>query len=196
MEEKLLKPNKKITLIIGLCTILIVITTTIYHTCSLFFKEIICTGTVSAATEEDIIQYASIDNTNPAEIVIKPADNLDYNPIIYFSIEGEIKDYIMHINPVQLGVTQENIPIRLKVNLPQYMELLQNNKDKICGMIYIKYLNGFIDKNYEVEFTKSYILDIFNQDNNMQEPQNNDIEPTETQEIATDNDEYQEPELN
>ncbi|EOD01698.1 coiled-coil domain-containing protein [Caldisalinibacter kiritimatiensis] len=116
---------------------------------------------VTAATTEDIIDKIQINSKNPDKIILKKNDNLTTYPIIYFQLEGDVKDYILHINPVKLEENEYTAPIDVDVNLYQFIKLALSKKNSIKGKIKFKYLNEFIDEEREIEFSKAYLMDKF-----------------------------------
>ncbi len=120
---------------------------------------------VTAATTEDIIKNIDIEkdnNGNAIAIKLIKAEGLNYDPIIYFSVEGEAANYILHINPVKLTDSEEYIiPIEPNINTIQYTKLLLPWHKNIEGTIKIKYLNEFIDEGKEISFTPKYLREKF-----------------------------------
>lgn len=146
-------------LIILLVSILLTLNSNTY---SLFSKVFSGCGSVKAAGYEDIIEYIYIDKQNPGNIRIKKANSLDYDPVVFFEVRDEASEYILHIDPIKLGTNEENIPIRLNINLKQFLDLLfDDSKQVIRGNIYVKYLNNYFSEEYQFEFTKLYILNSF-----------------------------------
>lgn len=117
---------------------------------------------VQAASAEDIIDdfYTLSDgpenNINPHIIVVKKAGGLTYDPVVYFSVDGDISRYIMHINPVKLTQDEMQIPIRIKINYRDLGDIL--SKSSITGKITLKYLNEFIIDSFQITFTRGYLL--------------------------------------
>ncbi|WP_069650496.1 hypothetical protein [Caloranaerobacter ferrireducens] len=117
---------------------------------------------VTAATTEDILEKIEIETINPKEIILKKNNSINIEPVIYFSVEGEASDYILHINPIKLKTHKEyTVPINVVVNLKQIVELLNKNKKRVQGTIRIKYLNEFIDEEINIEFARRYLLKKF-----------------------------------
>lgn len=128
---------------------------------------------VSAATIRDIIEPLRFEyedprlKRNPTHIIIKKSKNCTYNPILYFSIEGEAFDYLLHINPVRLdedsryyvsSKDEYKIPIEPNVNIIQWVKLMVTN-NIIKGTLHVKYLNEFITEGDvdNLQFTKKYL---------------------------------------
>lgn len=117
---------------------------------------------VTAAETEDIIGNFELQNggkeQNPKAIKIKKSDSIDGDPLVYFSVEGEAANYVLHINPVRL----ENnchyiIPIVTDTNLNQFVDLL-GREDNITGTLRVKYLNEYIDESYDISFSPKYLM--------------------------------------
>lgn len=116
---------------------------------------------VTAATTSDIIEYFNIKEDskgNAIAIEISKKENLDHSPILYFSVEGDALDYVLHINPVKLeqqGIYE--IPIEPNINPVQWVDLTSPWKGEKTGTIKIKYLNEFIDIEMPISFTHAYL---------------------------------------
>ncbi len=111
---------------------------------------------VKAASTEDIIQEIHVEEVNPLYICLTKSDKLEMNPVIYFSIEGEAADYLLHINSVVLDAAEKRVPIDANINLVQYMKLAFRTSP-IEGKIKIKYLNEYIDETKEFKLTSRYL---------------------------------------
>lgn len=118
---------------------------------------------VNAASTENIIKSMQVSSTNPQYVKIDRADNPYYEPIIYFSVEGEVKEYIEPINPVRMDDRVKIQPISANVSLPEFLRLAER-KSPVRGQIRVKHLNGFIDKGMDIEFTSQYLIDRFLED--------------------------------
>lgn len=117
----------------------------------------------SSATTETIIEKVEIAKTNPQSIKIKKASQFSPNPMIYFAVEGEAANYLLHINPILLdSFDEQEVLIEPNLNLLQYLKLLFSGYDwMVEGKIKLKYLNEFIDLEKEIEFTREYLLNSF-----------------------------------
>lgn len=114
---------------------------------------------VTVATTEDILEKIEIETVDPKEIILKKNNSINIEPVIYFSVEGEASDYILHINPIKLKTHKKyTVPINVTVSLQQYIRLWFSSKTEIYGKIRIKYLNEFIDEERDIKFTKGYLL--------------------------------------
>ena len=120
---------------------------------------------VKAASTEDILELFEIDYNDKQPIIrLKKAKGLDYSPIIFFSVSGDIEEYILHIEPVQLvGDTVYEIPIVPNVNLPQSLSLSLpwNIIKDTSGQIRIKHLNAFLDEKLEFKMANSYLYQFY-----------------------------------
>ncbi|MDN5303118.1 MAG: hypothetical protein PWQ60_2632, partial [Thermoanaerobacteraceae bacterium] len=128
-----------------------------------FSSRVVSNLQVQAASAEDIIKdfYTLSDvsknsGENPDKIIVKKAGGLTYDPVVYFSVDGDISRYIMHINPVKLTQDEMQIPIRIKVNYRDLDDIL--SKSSITGKITLKYLNEFIIDSFQITFTRGYLL--------------------------------------
>lgn len=122
-------------------------------------------GNVKAASTEDILEVFEIDYNGKQPIIrLKKAEGLDYSPIIFFSVSGDIEEYILHIEPIQLvGDTVYEIPIVPNVNLPQSLNLSLpwNIINDTSGKIRIKHLNAFLDEELEFKMANSYLYQFY-----------------------------------
>lgn len=117
------------------------------------------TGNVEAARTKDFIENMEIEyNGGQAFIKLEKGKTVDYSPIIFFVIEGDIKDYILHINSAKLE-DELKIPIIPNVNLPQAVSLILSPNREVKGKIKIRHLNDFIDESLEVSISKKYLLE-------------------------------------
>ncbi|WP_427337766.1 hypothetical protein [Caloranaerobacter sp. DY30410] len=160
-KSKKQKVSKTILKVIGFITTGILISMILsinMDTYSWFTSKTAYDMNVTAATTDDILEEIEIEKINPEEIILKK-NLIDIEPVIYFSVEGEISEYILHINPIRLKTHERYIiPINVTVNLQQIMDLLMKNKKRIYGTIKIKYLNEYIDEERNIEFTREYLL--------------------------------------
>lgn len=116
------------------------------------------TTMVQAAGQGDFIGGMEIVYVGDAPYLkLTQADNMDYAPVIFFSIEGPLKEYILHIDPVSLK-GEMMIPIVPNVNLAQAISLIFDSK-WIEGRIKIKHLNEFINKPLDFKISKKYLLE-------------------------------------
>jgi hypothetical protein len=131
----------------------------------------IATGkaSVSVMSTEDILGTFKVDKEqNPTKIVISRAEGLDFSPVLFFAVEGEISKYLLHIDPVRLDGRAE-VDMPLAISLDQYRELQedldsesgQRSSDEVEGTIRVKYLNEFIDEPLAVTFSKEYLMEEF-----------------------------------
>ncbi|WP_456298206.1 hypothetical protein, partial [Anaerosolibacter carboniphilus] len=134
-------------------------------------------GEVRAVNTDSILAERSIKEVggNSTAILLKKQPGLGYDPVIYFSVENDAANYVLHINPIRLasnwktnsdGTQVEEpilneISIQPNLNMAQFMNLLFSRENTITGKIYIKYLNGFIDEGQDIIFTKQYLMDRF-----------------------------------
>ncbi len=115
-------------------------------------------GEVIAASRKDILTDVKIDYKGDVPILkLKKAPDIDYSPVIFFSIEGDVKDYILHMDSVKLRDEVE-IPIVPNVNLPQVLNLIIGGEKEVVGNIRVKHLNEFIDEPMEFKLSQDYLL--------------------------------------
>lgn len=118
---------------------------------------------VKAAETKDIIRSFTTNHAeNPTKLQISRAEDIPYDPVIYFDIEGEAANYILHVNSIKLkknGVYE--IPIEPDVNYNQYFSLYNKPYEKVEGTVRIKFLNEFINEEVKITFDKCYLQSIF-----------------------------------
>lgn len=122
--------------------------------CNNYYKNTI----VSAAKEENIIEKVEILEFNPENLILKKEQGLNYTPVIFFNIDGEINSYIHGINPVKLGEEDEIIPLTFVFGPSEVLNLLSGN-EIITGTISIKHLNEYISIDKKIIFTKKFLLE-------------------------------------
>jgi len=138
-------------------------------TFSWFSSNVTSQISVTAATTEDIIKDIEIvkENKSAKAIKFKKTEGLSYNPVIFFSIDGEASDYILHINSVELDEQGEYIvPIEPNINTSQYLKLFlvpiwRWSDNPIEGTIQVKHLNNFISEEYKIELSRKYLSERF-----------------------------------
>lgn len=114
---------------------------------------------VRAASTQDMLEKFEIktdNDCNAQSIIIRKIKNLEFSPTIYFSLEGEPSDYILHINPIKLEECKD-YEIEIKVNGDKD-QVKGNRGDILKGKISAKYLNEFISESRDIQMTKDYIL--------------------------------------
>lgn len=118
---------------------------------------------VKAAETKDIIKSFTTNYAeNPTKLQISRVEDIPYDPVIYFDIEGEAANYILHVNSIKLkknGVYE--IPIDPDVNYNQYFSLYNKPYEKVEGTVRIKFLNEFINEEVKITFDKCYLQSIF-----------------------------------
>jgi len=123
---------------------------------------------VTAAETEDIVDIMEMVSDaidpetgaiiNPTKFKVKRAEGFEGKPLIFFSVEGEAANYILHINPVRLESSGYYIiQIETDINLNQLADLLFR-RNNIEGTLRVKYLNQFINEKYEFYFTPNYLM--------------------------------------
>lgn len=133
-------------------------------TYSWFSDQAIQRINVSSASTEDFIKDVEIINKCGSSVAIKltKSENCKSNPILYFSVHGKASEYILHINPVKLNERGEYIiPIEPDINVNQFLKLFVRPWTPIKGTLRIKYLNEFIDEEYEIQLSRSYLIQRF-----------------------------------
>ncbi len=145
------------------------------------------TQEIKVTTVENIINGIDViwDGDNATEIKLIKAEGLNYDPVIYFSVEGEAAEYVMHIDPVLLDEREKTIPIKINSNIKQHIGLMHNNNGNIKGKIGIKHLNEFVNESVEISFTPQYLKTKYLENKVTREVQNTKVTDKETLEEAT-----------
>ncbi|HHW48940.1 MAG TPA: SIKE family protein [Clostridiaceae bacterium] len=133
-------------------------------TYSWFTSKMMVNAIARAATTSDIIDEIDLygcDNKerNPEGLILSRKDGLDYDPVAFFEINGEISNYMLHINPVRLsGNGPISIPFRFGTKLVNFIGLYFRNKnDIISGIIKVKHFNEYIDEEIPIKFTVGFL---------------------------------------
>lgn len=91
--------------------------------------------------------------TNPVEIAASQISNSNNsaNPVLYFQLDGDLVYYMLHINPIKLDSEKESKSfININTRLRQANAL--SNQGKTTGILKIRYLNGFLEKDIKIQF--------------------------------------------
>lgn len=157
----------KITGLLAAAFIISIILFTNLGTYAWFTGSVSGNARVSAASARDILEYWYIRNDssgNAIEIVLKKSGTCTYQPVIFFSVDGEAANYVLHINSVRLVTdTEYRIPIEPNINLTQYIALAGRFGGTIKGTINVKHLNEYIDEVKDIKFSKDYLSSRFRQ---------------------------------
>ncbi len=129
---------------------------------SWFTGNTISSAVVCTTSFDEVIDSVSIAELNPEFIEIKKTDRIDFSPVIFFSADGEISDFLLHINPVRLDTDRKyTVKISVDTKPEQIIRLLNSDQNFVTGKINIKYLNEFFDEQHELKFSKQYLIDRF-----------------------------------
>lgn len=117
---------------------------------------------VSAVTAPGILKTCEVIGADPGAILVQKAEGSGADPVIFFSMEGEAAEYVLHINPVRLESPEPRIiPVSVNVSLDQYLHLITRQDQFITGTIKFKYLNEYIDEGREIKFSRQYLMKRF-----------------------------------
>ncbi len=112
-----------------------------------------------AISTKDILEEAQINYKGDVpSLKLKKSEKVDYSPIIFFDVEGDIKNYVIHMDSVKL-TDEQDVPITTNVNLSQAISLILSPAKEISGTIRVKHLNGFIDEPIRIKLSKWYLLE-------------------------------------
>lgn len=130
---------------------------------------------VQAASAEDIIEDfytlsgGEKSSQNPDTIVVKKAPNMNRNLIVYFSLDDKnsgknsahgLAGYMLHINPIEIkdnGQGEFRAQIEMKFNWRDLVYLWGNFDKTTSGTLTLRYLNGFVIREYPVTFDNGYL---------------------------------------
>jgi hypothetical protein len=116
---------------------------------------------------------------NPVKIEVIRQDS-SINPSIYFDVNGPLANYILNIHPIDfsgvIGNDSANtkfVKISTTATKDQYISKLKNDRDVKQGKLSIRYLNGFIKEDINIEYTHGFLKamadkDIENQQDTIQ----------------------------
>ena len=120
---------------------------------------------ISAASAESLLKSVEIKENQDGGLYIEVVRDSEfgYRPYIGFAVEGDLSEYIVHINPVKLeknGVYQ--VPIEMNLNVHQYLQLswLKNvkNQSVLQGSITVMNFDGKVIAQEQAEVEIDYIL--------------------------------------
>ena len=126
-------------------------------------------GKFLANVEDETVIYPTGDKEIP-KVIINPNlirifagnDLKTSSPIVYFDVEGDIKNYIQPVNPVYYKKGEENginkSDININFNLEKFISDNNISNKNITGTITIGYLNSYKYEKIPVEFTRQYLL--------------------------------------
>lgn len=98
---------------------------------------------------------------NPVQIIITPVSGSTISntgeKIIYFQVDGDLKNYILHINPIRFNGSRAFSLININTRQYQAIPLSYDNNKVINGVLKIKYLNGYLDKQINIQFKEGIL---------------------------------------
>lgn len=100
---------------------------------------------------------------NPKSIKIYAGNDLKISsPVVYFNIEGDIRNYIEPVNPVYYkkdgNVDINKTDININFDFTKFVKDCNSKINNITGTITIGYLNSYKYEKIPVEFTRQYLL--------------------------------------
>lgn len=173
--------------IVFLVIVLLLLMTANQDSYALFFTKYQEQLGVSSASAENLIKYVQIIEQEDKSLVIEIMRDSEYGyrPDVGFAIEGDISEYILHINPVKVdqnGTYQ--IPIVPNINFHQYWELLlkkiSQDRNGITGFVTVKNFDGKVIDQKAIEIDIDYLLsrieaDIKNSEAEIKKMMNEDV---------------------
>lgn len=120
---------------------------------------------VQSASAEGLIKHVEIiDNSNGSKVIQITRDSeYGYRPDVGFSIEGDLAEYIVHMNPVTVDVNGVyEIPIVPNINAMQFLKLLWlqagEREEQVTGILTVKNFDGNTIASEKVGLDIEYLL--------------------------------------
>ncbi len=120
---------------------------------------------VSTASAEDLIKHVEVIKKKDGSLVVEVVRDSDYGyrPDVGFSIEGDLAEYILHINPINAEKNGTySIPLEANINAYQFLELLTmkfSGKEKtVKGKLTAKNFDGQVIATKDIELDIDYLL--------------------------------------
>lgn len=153
----------------GILIAFVLLTST--DTYSLFTKSLKDQMQVTAASAENLITNVEIINHQDGSQLIEITRDSEYGyrPEVGFAIEGDISNFILHINPVLIDVNGTyQIPIEPNLNANQFLELLRlkflKHESFITGTVKVKNFDGKVIASKEIQISIDYLLSRIDED--------------------------------
>lgn len=145
--------------------------TTTQHSFALFFTSFQEQFGVSSASAENLIKNVKVTEKEDKSLVIEIMRDSEYGyrPDVGFALEGDIQQYILHINPVKIDKNGiYHIPIVPNINMHQFWELTKmkilQNKKSINGSVILKNFDGKVIEQQPIKIDINYLLSRINED--------------------------------
>jgi hypothetical protein len=113
---------------------------------------------------DNIAYNGSSPITNPIQIVVTPTVNTSINQqnitqVIYFELQENLQNYMLHINPIKFSGTKAQTFININTRLDQATDPASpiTSEGYTAGYLKIRYLNGVIEKSINIQFPNSEI---------------------------------------
>ncbi|MEK5444517.1 hypothetical protein [Fredinandcohnia sp. FSL W7-1320] len=120
---------------------------------------------VSTASAEDLIKHVEVIKKNDSSLVVEVVRDSDYGyrPDVGFSIEGDLAEYILHINPINAEKNGTySIPLEANINAYQFLELLtmkfSGKETTVKGKLTAKNFDGQVIATKDIELDIDYLL--------------------------------------
>ncbi|MFS0821607.1 hypothetical protein [Bacillus sp. 1P02SD] len=120
---------------------------------------------VSTASAENLIKHLEVIKKKDGSLVIEVVRDSEYGyrPDVGFSIEGDLAEYILHVNPLKLDKNGTyHIPIEANINAHQFLELLtikfSNKESTVKGKLTAKNYDGQVIAAKNIELDIEYLL--------------------------------------
>ncbi|WP_099361294.1 hypothetical protein [Fredinandcohnia onubensis] len=120
---------------------------------------------VSTASAEDLIKHVEVIKKKDGSLVVEVVRDSDYGyrPDVGFSIEGDLAEYILHVNPIKAEINGTySIPLEANVNAYQFLELLtmkfSEKETTVKGILKAKNYDGQVIATKDIELDIEYLL--------------------------------------
>ncbi|RTR35158.1 hypothetical protein EKG37_04545 [Robertmurraya yapensis] len=151
--------------IVFLVIVLLLLMTANQDSYALFFTKYQEQLGASSASAENLIKYVQIIEQEDKSLVIEIMRDSEYGyrPDVGFAIEGDISEYILHINPVKVDKNGiYHVPIVPNINFHQYWKLLlmkiSQEKNTVSGSVEVKNFDGKVIDQKVIEIDIDYLL--------------------------------------
>lgn len=120
---------------------------------------------VSTASAENLIKHIDVIEKTDGSLVIEVVRDSDfgYRPDVGFLIEGDLAEYILHVNPIKVDKNGTyHIPVEANINAYQFLELLtmkfSGKETTVKGKLTAKNFDGQVLGTKDISLDIEYLL--------------------------------------